>query len=287
MLDPLSRFLDTLNLAPSHDAPESGFLGPSEYTPRGRIFGGQVLAQAVIAASKTAAADRPIHSMHGYFLRPGTIDLPVRYDVERINDGRSFASRRTQASQNGTPIFSMISSFQTEDAGIDHQPEMPRGIPDPEALPTTADIVQGHEDPLPRWWANGRPFDIRHVRPPVYVSPAEAPSTHQALWFKTTGPLPDDRTVHRAALAYVSDYAILDPIFSRHGLTYSDTSLRTASLDHAIWWHRFGRADEWVLYDLVSPAANAARGLTFAHMYSRDGELLASVAQQAMVRVPR
>lgn len=286
MPSPLSRFLETLSLKPSHDAPESSFLAPSEHTPRGRIFGGQVLAQAVLAASMTTDDERPIHSMHGYFLRPGNIHFPVRYDVENLGDGRSFASRLTRASQDGTTIFSMISSFQKEDTGVDHQPQMPRDIPDPESLPTSADVLQGYEEPRARWWADGRPFDIRHIGKPVYVDPAGDPSTRHSLWFKTTGPLPDDRDIHRAALAYASDYSIVDPIYRRHGLTLNDDTLRTASLDHAIWWHRFGRADEWVLYDLVSPTANAARGLTFAHMYSRNGELLASVAQQVMLRVP-
>jgi acyl-CoA thioesterase-2 len=265
---------------------EDIFTGPSQWMPQGRVFGGQVLAQSITAAMRTVDEDRVVHSMHGYFLRPGDINKPITFAVDRIHDGRSFATRRTQAYQDGIPILSLIASFQTQDEGLEHQIDMPTDIPQPDDLPSTAERLAGIDHPVARFWATERPFDMRHVDSPIYLSVEGDPVGHQAVWMKTLGSLPDDPDLHRAALAYASDYTILEPIYRRHGLAWVTPGLKTASLDHAMWWHRFGRADEWMLYVQESPSGQGGRGLSLGRIYSRDGVLLASVAQEGMVRVP-
>lgn len=288
MPNPVAQYLASLRLIPEPDTScANRFTAESLYTPRGRIFGGQVLAQAVIAASQKMNDARPIHSLHGYFLRSGSLDDPVTYQVDTLRDGRSFSTSCVNAIQGEQPIFSMLASFQEEASGLTHQPTMPNNIPSPETLPTVSDIVEGHEGDLPRWWANDRPLDVRYIGDPVYVDVSPNPVNRQLLWFKAKETLPDDPLIHRATLAYASDYAMFDPIYRFHGLTHNNTALRSASLDHAMWWHHFGRADEWILMELESPAANSARGLTTAHMYSRNGVLLASTIQQVMIRLPR
>ena len=288
MPSPVAEYLASLTLTPDTDASSyNRFTATSLYTPRGRIFGGQVLAQAVVAASCKMDPQRPIHSIHGYFLRPGSLHDPVTYQVDALKTGRSFSTSYVSALQDEQPIFSMMASFQEQATGLLHQPTMPRNVPAPETLPTVAEIVDGHQGDLPKWWANDRPLDVRYVEDPVYVEVSQNPTNRQLLWFKSKEALPDDPLIHRATLAYASDYAMFDPIYRLHGLTHNNTALRSASLDHAMWWHHFGRADNWILMELESPAANSARGLTTAHMYSRDGILLASTVQQVMVRLPR
>ncbi|TXN28098.1 acyl-CoA thioesterase [Lacisediminihabitans profunda] len=266
---------------------EDIFTGPSQWMPQGRVFGGQVLAQSLVAAQRTILADRSAHSMHGYFLRPGDVNLPITFSVDRIHDGRSFSTRRTQAYQEGMPILSMIASFQVADEGLDHQIEMPKDLPYPEDLPSAAESLSGLEHPVAKVWANERPFDMRHVPSPIYLSVEGPHVAHQAVWLKAVGTLPDDENLHRAALAYASDYSILEPIFRRHGIAWTTPGLKAASLDHAMWFHRFGRVDEWMLYAQESPNATGGRGLSQGRIYTRDGLLLASVAQEGMVRVPR
>ncbi|CAD5996067.1 acyl-CoA thioesterase II [Agreia sp. COWG] len=265
---------------------EDIFTGPSQWMPQGRVFGGQVLAQSITAAMRTVPEDRVVHSMHGYFLRPGDVNKPITFAVDRIHDGRSFATRRTQAYQDGIPILSLIGSFQTEDDGLEHQIDMPADLPAPEDLPSTAERLAGVEHPVARFWSTARPFDMRHVDSPLYLSVEGTPVGHQAVWMKTLGSLPDDPNLHRAALAYASDYTILEPIIRRHGTSWSTPGLKAASLDHAMWWHRFGRVDEWMLYVQESPSAHGGRGLSLGRIYSRTGVLLASIAQEGMVRVP-
>jgi len=287
MSDPLSGLLAALDLTDTGArTTEDIFTGPSQWQPNGRVFGGQVLAQSVIAATRTIPDDRHIHSMHGYFLRPGDIDLPITFSVDRIHDGRSFTTRRTQAYQQGVPILSMIASFQTEDDGLDHQAPMPDGIPDPESLPSSAESLAGIDHPVAKAWAHGRPFDIRHVEGAIWFSVDGEPSAHQAVWVKAIGKLPDDPNLHRAALAYLSDYTLLEPILRAHGLPWVTPGLKIASLDHAMWWHRFGRVDQWLLYVQEAPNAIGGRGLSLGRIYSRDGVLLASVAQEGTIRVP-
>jgi len=266
---------------------EDIFTGPSQWMPQGRVFGGQVLAQALVAAQRTIADDRSVHSMHAYFLRPGDIDLPITFSVDRIHDGRSFSTRRTQAYQDGVPILSAIASFQDADEGLDHQVEMPKDLPEPESLPTTAESLASVDHPVARYWASERPFDMRYVPSPIFFSVEGAHLAHQAVWLKSVGPMPDDMNLHRAALAYASDYSILESIMRRHGLAWATPGIKVASLDHAMWWHREARVDEWLLYVQESPNATGGRGLSLGRIYDRAGRLVASIAQEGMVRPPR
>jgi acyl-CoA thioesterase-2 len=288
MSDPLSGLLAALNLTDTGArTSEDIFTGPSQWQPMGRVFGGQVLAQSLTAAIRTVEPDRFIHSMHGYFLRPGDAALPITFSVDRIHDGRSFSTRRTQAYQKGQPILSLIASFQDDDEGLEHQADMPSGIPEPESLPSAADLLGRIDHPVAQNWATERAFDLRHVGSPVYFSVEGEHVPHQALWFKAIGTMPDDPNLHRAALAYASDYSILEPIMRAHGVAWTTPGLKAASLDHAMWWHRYSRVDEWLLYVQESPNARGGRGLSLGRIYNRAGELIASIAQEGMVRVPR
>ncbi|MBH0115840.1 acyl-CoA thioesterase II [Salinibacterium sp. NG253] len=266
---------------------EDIFTGPSQWMPQGRVFGGQVLAQALVAAQRTLAEDRVVHSMHGYFLRPGDVNLPITFSVDRIHDGRSFSTRRTQAYQDGVPILSAIASFQDDDEGLDHQIDMPADLPDPESLPTTAESLASVDHPVARYWSSQRPFDMRYVTSPIFMSVDGGNVPHQAVWLKSVGPMPDDMNLHRAALAYASDYSILESIMRRHDLAWVTPGIKVASLDHAMWWHREARVDEWLLYVQESPNAIGGRGLSLGRIYDRSGRLIASVAQEGMVRPPR
>jgi acyl-CoA thioesterase II len=287
MSDPLAGLLAALDLTDTGArTSEDIFTGPSQWMPLGRVFGGQVLAQSLVAAQRTIAADRSVHSMHGYFLRPGNVELPITFSVDRIHDGRSFSTRRTQAYQDGVPILSMIASFQDDDEGLEHQAAMPVDVPQPEELPSAAESLAGIDHPVANFWATQRAFDLRHIPSPIYFSVEGEHVPHQAIWVKALGTLPDDPNLHRAALAYASDYSILEPIMRAHGVSWGTRGLKAASLDHAMWWHRPGRVDEWMLYVQESPNAIGGRGLSLGRIYSRDGVLLASVAQEGMVRVP-
>ncbi|MCD1570053.1 acyl-CoA thioesterase II [Agromyces mediolanus] len=254
--------------------------------PLGRVFGGQVLAQSLMAAMHTVEPERVIHSMHGYFLRPGDVEHPITFSVDRLHDGRSFSTRRTHAFQNGEPILSLIASFQTRDDGLEHQLAMPSDLPDPESLPSTADVLGKVDHDVARYWASERAFDMRHVPSPIYLEVEGERVPRQAVWMRAFGRLPDDPNQHRAALAYASDYSILEPILRAHGVAWTTPGLKIASLDHAMWWHRDARVDEWLLYTQESPSAAGGRGLSLGRIYTRDGVLVASVAQEGMVRVP-
>ena len=263
---------------------EDIFTGPSQLMPHGRVFGGQVLAQTVMAAQRTVVPDRIMHSMHGYFLRPGDPALPITFAVDRIHDGRSFSARRTQAYQNGVPIFSMIASFQLPTTGVEHQLDMPAGIPGPDELQGTNLRRMGAHpltsDPL----VLVSPFEFRVV-PDLPTAPGEP--TYDAIWIRTVGPLPDDPHLHRAALAYASDYTVLASALRVHGLAQPVApGLKVASLDHVLWWHRFARADEWMLFLQASTNTGGGRGLGQGRVYDASGRLLASVGQEGMIRVP-
>lgn len=290
MDDPVAGLLAALDLTPvqAEGRSEDLFEGPSQWMPHGRVYGGQVLAQSLVAASRTVADDRAVHSLHGYFLRPGDVDQPIRFAVDRIHDGRSFSTRRTQAFQSdGLPILSMIASFQDEDPGLDHQLLAPTGIPDPESVRSDEQVLTGIEHPMARYWADGRAFDIRHIDEPVFLRRGSERIASQAVWVRCLATLPDDPLLHRAALVYVSDYTLLEPVLRRHGLSWTQPGLKVASLDHAMWWHRPARADEWLLYTQASPNAIGGRGLSTGYMFRRDGTLVATVAQEGMVRVPQ
>lgn len=285
--DPVAAMLQALDLADTGArTTEDIFTAPSQWMPQGRVFGGQVMAQSVLAAIRTVEGDRAIHSMHGYFLRPGDVDLPITFSVDRIHDGRSFSTRRTQAFQKGLPILSMIASFQDHDPGLEHQATMPEGIPQPEELPSTREVLERLDHPVARFWATERPFDLRHAPGHLYFGGDREQVAHQAVWLRSLAPLPDDENLHRAALAYASDYSILEPILRRHGQSWATPGLKMASLDHAMWWHRFARVDEWLCYVQESPNAIGGRGLSLGRIFTRDGQLVASVAQEGMVRVP-
>jgi len=304
---PLAELLDVLDVRPLGDAhftihgaegdaeSELGesdatvFIGQSQKQPHGRVFGGQVLAQSVMAAGRTVAdvgggGPRPIHSLHGYFVRPGDDSHPIRFAVERIRDGNSFSTRRVHAIQYGKPILSMIASFQEEASGLDHQDSMP-AAPDPESLPSARDTLTGTDDPVARGFARGRPIDLRHVEGNIYLTPGRQRAARQNVWLKAVGRLPQDPLIHAAVLAYASDYSLLEPVIRRHGIAWSDPRLRPASLDHAMWFHRPARADEWILYTEESPSAQGGRGLATGRMFAADGRLVATVAQEGMLRL--
>jgi len=286
-VDPLAEMISALNLTDAGGARtrEDIFTGPSQWMPHGRVFGGQVLAQSLVAATRTVEG-RPVHSLHGYFLRPGDIDLPITFSVDRLRDGRSFSTRRVQAYQKGEPIFSMIASFQETDPGLEHQDEFPQDIPAPETLPSAAELIGDNPHPVAQYWAKARPFDMRHVGSPIYFSVKGEPVAHQAVWIKALGDMPADAQLHTAALAYASDYSVLESIYRRHGIAWSHPGLKSASLDHAMWFHREPKVDEWMLYVQESPSASGGRGLSLGRIFSQDGRLLATVAQEGMVRVP-
>jgi len=285
-LTPFEAFLETMKLEKS-DArtTEDISVANSHWMPSGRVFGGQVAAQSVIAALRTVPEGRPIHSMHGYFLRPGDIYKPITLSVARLHDGRSFSTRGVHAYQEGQPIWSMIASFQEVQDGLEHQAEMPSGMPDPESLPSEAPLVESAGEALQNFWIHRRPFAMRHVEPPMFVEPAPERSAKQHVWIKAMGQMPNDPVLHQAAIAYVSDYTILEPTLRRHGLAWIDGRLRMASLDHAVWWHRPARADEWLLYEHETMSASGGRSLNQGRFFDRDGNLVASITQEGMVRV--
>lgn len=264
---------------------EDIFTGSSHPMPSGRIYGGQVLAQALLAAERTLPEDRAAHSMHGYFLRPGDASQGITISVDRIHDGRSFSTRRAQAYQNGVPIFSMIASFQDADPGVEHAASMPEGIPAPEDLAPDEDRVQGLPGGTARMLSE-RAADIRHVDSPLYLPSGDERVPQQAVWMRLRAPLSDDPRLHRAALAYLSDMTIQESILRAHGVYWALPGLKVASLDHAMWWHRPARVDEWLLYVQESPNARGGRGLAAGRIFTRDGEFVASVAQEIMIRVP-
>jgi acyl-CoA thioesterase II len=288
MTDRIRMLLDTLHLADTGArTSEDIYTGTSHPMPFGRVFGGQVMAQAVVAGQRTVAHDRSIHSVHGYFVRPGDDQLPITFSVERIHDGRSFSTRRVQAYQNGVPIMSMISSFQDLDDGPSSQHPMPQGLPRPEELSSSEALLAPYAGHPQARAVIARPFDIRHVEGPIYLpDPARPRYGKQHVWIKAKDRLPDDDALHRAALAYLSDYAILEPIVRMHGAAWTTPGLKAASLDHAVWWHRPARVDEWLLLELETSSSGGGRGLSHGHIYSADGTHVATVAQEGMVRVP-
>ena len=277
---------------PSSDLGEAGatvFVGRSQKMPHGRVFGGQVLAQCVIAAGRTVTdiddgdGARHIHSLHGYFMRPGDDTKPIRFAVERMRDGNSFSTRRVHALQDGLPIMSMITSFQEDAGGLDHRDPMPQ-VPGPDGLPSLREVFGGIDDPGAQHLVR-RPVELRHVEGSLFVEPAAEQVAQQNVWMKTVGPLPDDPLVHAAVLAYASDYTLLEAVLRRHGLAWSDPRIRAASLDHAMWFHRPASVDDWLLYAQQSPSAQGGRGLGIGRMFSADGTLVATVAQEGMLRV--
>ena len=251
-----------------------------------RVFGGQVIGQALVAAARTVEG-RVAHSLHAYFMRPGDPKVPILYEVDRIRDGRSFTTRRVDAIQHGRAIFSMEVSFQVEETGLEHQIAMP-AVPPPEALPSESDIsslyLEGAPESVRRYWERERPIELRPVDLRHYLGREKLePSQH--VWIRTTGRLPDDPEIHRCVLAYASDMTLLDTALFPHGRMVFDPDLQAASLDHAMWFHRPFRADDWLLYAEDSPSASGGRGFNRGSLFSRDGQLVASVAQEGLIRL--
>lgn len=279
----LDALLNTLDLEPIENNLFRGARGIEGWQ---RVFGGQVLGQALVAAARTVDPGRPVHSLHGYFLLAGDPARPIVYDVERIRDGGSFTTRRVKAIQHGRPIFSMSSSFHKDETGFEHQAPMP-DMPPPEALPNPKDAIAEQIDKLPAamrsYWSRERPIDMRVADLSRYLT-REKKAPAQSIWIKANGRLPDDRNVHQAVLAYASDFTLLDTALIAHGKLLFDTDVQLASLDHGIWYHRPFRADDWLLYVQDSPSAFGGRGFCRGSIYDRAGVLIASVVQEGLMR---
>ncbi len=253
----------------------------------GRVFGGQVFAQALVAAQRTVTAGRDAHSVHGYFLRAGDLKVPIIFFVDRPRDGGSFTSRRVTAIQHGEAIFHLSASFHVSEPGLEHQTPMP-DVPPPESLTTELDLVRQRVDRIPEAMravlTQDRPIDFRPVNPAdPFVAETREPVRY--VWFRAMSRLPDDRIIHQAVLAYASDYGLLPTALHPHGVAYRDRRLQIASRDDSLWLHRPFRADDWLLYAMESPAAAGARGFTRGAVYTRAGELVASVAQEGLIRL--
>jgi len=265
------------------------FRGRSPQTGWQRVYGGQVIAQALVAAVRTVDASRPPHSMHAYFILPGDPKVPLIYDVDRIRDGKSFTTRRVTARQHGHPIFSMLVSFHEHEDGLDHQADMPQVTP-PEELPGEGDMRDKLFSKMPeavrRYYERERPIEMRPVELDRY-SGTKYPDGRFNVWFRTTGRLPDELAIHQCVLAYASDLTLLDASLARHGRTLFESEFMAASLDHALWLHRPFRADDWLLYAQDSPNLHGSRGFSRGLIFTRDGTLVASVAQEGLVRLRR
>ncbi|WP_233571473.1 acyl-CoA thioesterase [Cellulomonas triticagri] len=281
--DPIAALLAVLDVAPG--TTPGTFTATNLPKPGGRVFGGQVIAQALVAAGRTVPGGRLPHSLHGYFLRAGDVATPVDLAVEELRDGRSFSARRTHAAQDGEPILSMIASFQEEQDGVDHTEPAP-DVPEPEDVESAMDRMGHLDHPVARFWTHQSAFDVRHVGGSLYLGPAPSPEGRQRVWMRAKGPLPADQLLHRAVLAFACDQIMLEPVLRRAGLSWLTPGLSVASLDHAMWWHRDVRVDDWLLFDQSSPSAQGGRGLGAARVFDRSGTLVASIAQEGMVRIP-
>ena len=252
-----------------------------------RVYGGQVLGQALMAALRTVDPARSVHSLHGDFLLAGDPSLPIVYDVERTRDGGSFTTRRVKAIQHGAAIFTMSASFHKLEEGLEHQSAMPE-VPARESLPNPKDLIAGLIDKLPAamrsYWERDRPIDMRVVDISRYLGRAKKAPVQQ-IWFRAAGRLPDDPAVHQAVLAYASDFTLLDTALIAHGKLLFDADIQLASLDHSLWYHRPFRADEWMFYVQDSPSAHGARGFSRGSIYTREGALIASAVQEGLMRL--
>lgn len=283
MTQALAQLLQTLSLDPLGD---DAFLGPSQDLGWGAIFGGQAVAQCLAAAALTVPEDRPAHSIHTYFLRPGDVRQPIRYVVERQRDGQSFHSRRVVGEQDGIAIVSAACSFQRVEAGLDHQRPAPP-TPGPEGLPSERELAERWAELLPeplRLAAlRERSIEVRPAQPynPLHPSPAEP---YRRFWFRTTAPLPPQAALHRTVLSYASDFNFLGTALAPHGVSWLTPGIQTTSLDHCLWFHRDAPIDQWLLYEMESPNASGARGLVTGRFFTEDGHLVATVAQEGLIR---
>ncbi len=262
------------------------FRGPSQDLGWGTVFGGQVLGQALSAAVRTVPHDRQVHSLHGYFLRPGDVSRGIVYEVERIRDGGSFTTRRVTAIQHGHPIFELSASFQRQEGGFEHHDPMP-SVPGPEGLVSEQELAQRLAPHLPAFFREKvtaeRPIELRPVDPQNPLRPAPRPAS-RATWMRAADPLPDDPALHRYLLAYASDFHFLTAALQPHGVSWMTPGMQVASLDHAMWFHREFRMDQWLLHVVEGPSTGASRGLVRGQVFSQDGRLVASTMQEGLVR---
>jgi acyl-CoA thioesterase-2 len=257
------------------------FRGVSPPEERQRVFGGQVAGQALVAAGRTVDSEFRVHSLHAYFLRPGDTKIPIVYEVDRSREGRSFTTRRVVAIQHGQVIFHLQASFHTDEPGYDHQEEMPE-VPDPETVPS---LAEEQRTLLEQRGVRGgpRPIDIRHVNVPRWMDPSPG-QPESLVWIRADGKLPDDPVLHTCVAAYASDMTLLDVTLAPHGQTFLRGEVMMASLDHAMWFHRPFRADEWLLYHQTTPNAHGGLGLSRGSIFTQQGELAMTVMQEGLIR---
>ena len=284
MSDTLESLLQLLDLEPIE---ENIYRGRNRDIGSGRVYGGQVLAQALVAAQRTVDDGRIAHSMHGYFILPGDIAAPIVYFVDRLRDGKSFTTRQVTAIQHGRAIFNMSLSFQVREPGPDHQLDMP-DVPPPTEIATELDTLRSMADRFPphlrEVYTQDRPIDFRPVDPVDPFNPEKRPA-HRYLWFRAAGQMKDAVVEHQAVLAYASDYGLLGTSLLPHGLSFQNPKFQAASLDHSLWLHRPFRVDEWLLYVMDSPSSSGARGFARGSIFTADGLLVASTAQEGLTRV--
>jgi acyl-CoA thioesterase II len=282
-MDALKELLDLLDL---EQIEMNIFRGRSPEERQQRVFGGQVAGQALVAAGRTVPSDRQVHSLHAYFIRPGDPSVPLVYTVDRVRDGRSFTTRRVSAVQHGKVIFTLSASFQVSEEGVSHQAPMP-DVPGPEELPTFRERMEKLFGPQDNDFFSRRPVDLRHVTPLTWEAARDPSLTgpESRVWLRFDGELPDDPLLHVCLMTYASDMTLLDTVLLEHGLAWGDNKIKGASLDHAMWFHRSFRADEWLLYAQDTPNASGARGLARGQVFTREGELVVSVVQEGLIRV--
>lgn len=284
MTTPLDELLTLLDLEPLE---VNIYRGLNRDIGSSRVFGGQVFAQALVAARRTVDEPREAHSVHGYFILPGDLAAPIVYFVDRLRDGASFATRRVTAIQHGQAIFNLSASFHRTEGGLAHQPDMP-DVPSPDELPSEITQIRQMADRIPEryraTWTQDRPIDFRPVDAVDWFDP-EVRAPERRLWFRAQGRMPDEPLLHQAVLAYASDYSLLTTALLPHGVPYRTPGLQLASLDHSLWLHRPFRADEWLLYSIDSPVSFGARGFARGAVFSANGDLVASVAQEGLMRL--
>jgi acyl-CoA thioesterase II len=279
-VDELITLLDLKQLGEDH------YFGPQKPGGTGRIFGGQIIAQALVAATNTVAPDRVVHSLHAYFIRPGDEDFPAEYWVERDFDGRSYSNRRVVAKQGSKVILNFAASFQKPEVGMSHQDAMPDVAP-PEGLTSEADLMLEYSHMIPQEmrsrFLRARPVEWRPASPRAWMSIEAAPARQQS-WFRLSKVIGDDPLLHRAILAYITDQQLLGTCTMPHGLNWLKGELISSSIDHAVWIHDDFRVDDWMLFDTTSPVSGGGRGLNLGHIYTRDGRMVASVSQEGLIR---
>lgn len=285
MTQAMQELLDILDL---EQLEHNLYRGRSHNIGWQRVFGGQVIGQALVAAQRTVSKDRFVHSLHCYFMRPGDPAVPIVYEVDRLRDGLSFTTRRVTAIQHGHAIFSLECSFHIDEDGLEHQVPAPLGVPQPETLRSQFDLLQETGLPLPEavrnFWARERPLEIRPVNVEHYMTREKLPP-RQDVWVRVKGDVPDERGLQSAILAYLSDMTLLDTSTFAHGRIGLDPQIQMRSLDHAMWFHRPDALKDWLLYSCDSPSTIGSRGFARGFLYARDGTLIASTAQEGLVRV--